>query len=342
MSTLTAVPPAAARRPVPWPRLGWVTWRQHRTALAGAAALLAAVSLYLLIEGLLMRGTAASLGLGRCRTFTSGSCAERAALFQDQYAGMAGLTVTLLQVLAALTGVFLGGPLLGRELESGTYRFAWTQGCGRTRWALAKMVPVAVLVILGGLAFSLLLSWFYQPLITQRVISPLDPRLFDLTGTDFAAWTLAAFALGVFAGAVARRVVPAMAAALAAWAGLALATDLYLRKHYVAPLVGHKLALPRQGALPWTVRAWWVGPDGRPMSASQIFTVAGRMKQAVGRRGTDANAARWLAQHHYASWTSYQPAGRYWPFQLIETGWLLVLATALGAATIWLVRRRAA
>jgi hypothetical protein len=28
--------------------------------------------------------------------------------------------------------------------------------------------------------------------------------------------------------------------------------------------------------------------------------------------------------------------------QFIEAGWLLVLAVALGAATIWLVRRRAA
>jgi len=341
MTTLTAVPPAAARRPVPWPRLAWVTWRQHRAALAAAAGLLAAVSLYLLIEGLLMRGTAASLGLGRCHLW-AGSCAERAALFQDQYLGVAGLTTTLLQAMAGLIGVFLGAPLLGRELETGTFRFAWTQGCGRARWALAKMVPLAALVTGAGLAFSLLLSWYYQPFLAQRVTSPLDPQLFDLTGADFAAWTLTAFALGVFAGTLLRRVVPAMAASLAVWSGLALATVLYLRKHYLAPLVGHTLALPRHGALPWTLHRWWVGPDGRPMSASEIFAVSGRMKNAVGPRGTDADAARWLAQHHYASWVSYQPASRFWPFQLIEGGWLLALALLLGAATIWMIRRRAA
>ena len=48
--------------------------------------------------------------------------------------------------------------------------------------------------------------------------------------------------------------------------------------------------------------------------------------------------------HHgygYALWTSYQPASRFLPFQLIEGGWLLALSVVLIAATVWLVRRRA-
>jgi hypothetical protein len=32
---------------VPWTKLAWVTWRQHRPALTGAAAFLGLVSLYL-------------------------------------------------------------------------------------------------------------------------------------------------------------------------------------------------------------------------------------------------------------------------------------------------------
>ena len=42
------------------------------------------------------------------------------------------------------------------------------------------------------------------------------------------------------------------------------------------------------------------------------------------------------------NWTSYQPASRFWPFQWIEGGWLLALSVLLIAATVWLVRRRAA
>ena len=52
--------------------------------------------------------------------------------------------------------------------------------------------------------------------------------------------------------------------------------------------------------------------------------------------------AQCLAQHGYTQWTSYQPASRFWPFQWIEGGWLLALSVLLIAATVWLVRRRAA
>ena len=46
----------------------------------------------------------------------------------------------LLQVVPALIGAFVGAPVLARELETGTFRYAWTQGFGRWRWALAKLV----------------------------------------------------------------------------------------------------------------------------------------------------------------------------------------------------------
>ena len=33
--------------------------------------------------------------------------------------------------------------MLARELETGTFRYAWTQGFGRWRWTLAKLAPLA-------------------------------------------------------------------------------------------------------------------------------------------------------------------------------------------------------
>ena len=50
----------------------------------------------------------------------------------------------------------------------------------------------------------------------------------------------------------------------------------------------------------------------------------------------------WLARQHYTQWTSYEPASRFWHFQLIEGGWLLALSVILLVATVWLVRRKAA
>jgi hypothetical protein len=49
----------------------------------------------------------------------------------------------------------------------------------------------------------------------------------------------------------------------------------------------------------------------------------------------------WLAQHHFTQWWTYQPQGRFWPFQLIEGSWLLALSIILIAATVWLIRQRA-
>jgi hypothetical protein len=57
-------------------------------------------------------------------------------------------------VLPVLLGAFAGGPLLSRELDSGTFRFAWTQGAGRTRWALATLLVPAIALTAATGAFT--------------------------------------------------------------------------------------------------------------------------------------------------------------------------------------------
>ena len=42
----------AGLRPVPWRRMAWVTWRQHRIALGGVAACLGALAVYVRSVGL--------------------------------------------------------------------------------------------------------------------------------------------------------------------------------------------------------------------------------------------------------------------------------------------------
>ena len=104
---------------------------------------------------------------------------------------------------------------------------------------------------------------------------PLSTRVFDLHGIAFAAWTLAAFAIGVLAGMLIRRVVPAIAATLAVYAGLALATTVYLREHYMAPLLTSQLNLPGSA---WVVSQWYA-KDGRfafPSRGSQLVSAFSR------------------------------------------------------------------
>jgi hypothetical protein len=51
--------------------------------------------------------------------------------------------------------------------------------------------------------------------------------------------------------------------------------------------------------------------------------------------------SRWLSVHHYIYWVSYQPASRFWIFQIIAAAILIGMAALLAFATVRLVRRRA-
>ena len=55
MATPAQPAPEARLRPVPWRGMAWVSWRQHRSALAGLVAVLGAAGLYLYITGMQIR-----------------------------------------------------------------------------------------------------------------------------------------------------------------------------------------------------------------------------------------------------------------------------------------------
>src|SRR5215472_12698074 len=347
MNDMTArtVPPGreedASLRPVPWRGMAWVTWRQHRIALAGAAVFLCALAACLWRVGLGLHQVYSAAAA--CHPATSPICDQ----LQTKVAGMDAILANgyVLQAVPAVIGAFLGAPVLARELETGTFRYAWTQGFSRWRWTLAKLVPLAAAATAGAGAFSFVVSWYYRPYLTNGNLflpetSPLA-GLFALRGVVFAAWTLAAFAIGALAGMLIRRVVPAIAATLAVYAGLAFAAGLYLREHYMTPLVTSNPNVPGSA---WITGQWWT-KDGRfafanpPLSLLNQFCSAG---PGPSGKGGGHSFAQCLAPHGYTQWTSYQPASRFWPFQWIEGCWLLALSALLIAATVWLVHRRAA
>jgi len=330
--------------PVPWRRMAWVTWRQHRFALGGVAVLLGALALYLWLGGLALHHAYAAAAA--CHPASSPGCENLVIDFNGGYGQTADNIATALGIVPALIGAFVGAPVLARELETGTFRYAWTLGVGRRRWTLAKVVPVAVAVAVAAGVFSLLFSWYFQPFFADGARIPLDPKLFDVRGVAFAAWTLAAFAIGALAGLLIRRVVPAIAATLAAYAGLALAAALYLQEHYARPLLTSGLNVPGSA---WTLSQWWTR-GGVTLSQSalrQVFNAAAMQiapvlhSKAQKLQLVTATIPQYLIRHGYTQWTSYQPGGRFWPFQWIEGGWLLALSALLIAATVWLVGRRA-
>jgi ABC-2 family transporter protein len=322
----------AGVRPLPWRRMTWVTWRQHRIALGGVAVFLGALAVYLWITGLQMHHAYAA----DCHPASSIACTIN---FTGKYATTVNIVRVFLQLVPALIGAFAGAPVLARELETGTFRFAWTQGIGRWRWTLGKLVLLAVVLAAAAGAFTALFSWYAAPFFAEGYAIPFATDLFDTLGVAFAAWTLAAFAIGVLAGMLIRRVVPAIAATLAVYAGLALATALYLRQHYMAPLASSNPNLP--GSV-WIVSQWYTknGAFAFPARGTQIANAVTQL--CPPRVQFSVSPAQCLTQHGYTVWSSYQPGSRFWSFQWIEGGWLLALSVLLIAATVWLVRRRAA
>jgi hypothetical protein len=352
--TMPAAPDSegdARLRPIPWRRMAGITWRQHRIALAGVAVLLGALAMYLWTAGTSLHHAWAAAAA--CHPANSPACQSLANAFNasatSHVMGDKGPGGVLLQVVPALIGAFAGAPVLARELETGTFRYAWTQGVGRRRWALAKLVLLAVVLAAGGAAFGALVSWYYQPefAVSNQALglhqnSPLA-TLFSLREVTFPAWTLAAFTTGALAGMLIRRVVPAIAATLAAYAGLAIATAGLLREHYLTPLVTSN---PNPPGTAWIISQWWT-KDGRfafagnpPINLLNQFCSA--PPTGLGKNPPFGTFAQCLAPHGYTQWTSYQPTTRFWPFQWLEGGWLLALSALLIAATIWLVQRRAA
>jgi hypothetical protein len=249
--------------------------------------------------------------------------------------------------LPGIIGAFAGAPLLARELETGTFRFAWTQGVGRMRWALAVVAAGAVGSALVVGAFGALVNWHNQPLVSGGLFQHLRPAAFPTTGLAAAGWTLLGYALGVLAGLLWRKVIPALATAFAVWFGLALLTADELRPHYLTPLKTTGMQIAGN----WLQVAQYWTKGGVRVSADQITSVlasqgfqsvngGGKVTVSPGEAPRSIDPVHYLMQHGYLQVTTYQPDSRYWTFQWIEFGWLVALSVVLIATALWLLRRK--
>ncbi len=341
-STVALVPPPQLR-PIPWRRLAWVAWRRQRTMVLATLALLGLLAIYLLVTGLQMRS--AWHTVQACTPRQSSSCNFAWNAFRNSYSNP-GILSALFIFAPLLIGAFAGAPLIGRELETGTFRYAWTQGVGRARWTTALIVAGAVAVAVMTGAFGALIAWHDRPLWDTDVTARLGAQEFPTTGVAIVGWSLAAYAIGVLAGLLWRRVLPALATAIGIAFALALATSK-LRPHYLAPLKTKSLDFVPGSQ---TIQQWWEKAGAvvstndlnaalRSAGVEQIDAGGGGNATAV-TPGDGTDPVTFLLNHGYTQWTSYQPAGRYWTFQWIEFGWLTALAVLLMTATFFLVRRR--
>lgn len=336
-----------------------LAWRQFRTeAIAGIGALVV-VAVVLAVTGPhLMDVYRASPG----QVATTDTALQTALM-------------AVLLVGPALVGVFFGAPLIARELESGTFRLAWTQGVTRARWLMVKLalVGLASSVLAGGL--SLMVAWWANPIniVNQNRFSP---SLFGMFGIVPFGYALFAFALGVTTGLLFRKTLPAMATTLVGYVGARFAATYWIRPHFQSPLTkslklgpnafggfvmtpsGVRVAAPNL-TVPngWVLSTSIVDKAGNPPTSAFLnkacpgiatplhvgssgVNLRGGSKQAMLAPGGQFQhcVSEIAAKFHGVA--TYQPASRYWPFQIYETALFVVLALALAGVSYWWLRRR--
>jgi hypothetical protein len=322
----------------------WLVWRQHRAQLYAGAALLVAFAITIVITGVQVanqyHAAQAACAAGR-------ACPHLGGLFLGSH--VVGFLVIATLGAPLLVGLFWGAPLVAAEAEAGTAQFAWMQSVTRKRWLAVKIGWMLLAAAVWGGVISALVTWWEGPNNALQ-LDAFKPGRFDIMGIVPVAYSLYALALGVAAGAVTRRVLPAMAITLAGFVGARAAIALWLRPHYMtAVTVFYKVT---GGYTPpgsyWQVASGVIGPNGRSLPQPNdvpyfdgipVGYLPSPCATAVNGPSSPTPACT-QALSHYRSFLTYQPADRYWPFQGIESGIFLALAAALVAVTAVVLLRR--
>jgi hypothetical protein len=320
-----------------------LVWRQYRAQGAIAFALLAAFAAVILADGFQIASHWHSILT---------TCSGNSACLQQQEPLVNGVVSDLPDIsliVPTVLGILWGAPLVAHELESRTTDFAWAQSVTRTRWLAVKIGWVLLAAVACGGAIAALTTWWSGP-INALSASAFVPGQFDIQGIVPIGYAVFAMALGIAAGTVARRTLPAIAVALGGFIALRLVISEFLRPHYMAAVTTYykvtgSFTPPGQA---WVLSQGAVSRTGRVVAAGwgDLYPALPASCQRLlpgsptGKGTSESAVFSCMQAHGWRGFATYQPAGRYWPFQGIETGIYVLLAAALIGLTFVIIRRR--
>jgi hypothetical protein len=323
----------------------WLVWRQYRAQAAIASVLLAAVAAVILVDGFQIASHWHSIIV---------SCAGSTACLQQQGPLVNGVVSDLPYIsliVPVVLGMLWGAPLVAHELETRTSDFVWAQSVTRMRWLTVKTGWLLLAAAACGGAIAALTTWWSGP-INALSANAFYPGQFDTQGIVPIGYAVFAMALGIAAGTVARRTLPAIAVVLGGFIALRLVIGDVLRPHYMTAVTTYYRLT---GSFTPPGQAWLLGQGGVsrtgvavPKGWGSLGNVAPAACQSLlnaspglgSKGGPLIPVLSCLQAHGWRGYATYQPAGRYWPFQGIETGIYVLLAAALIAVTFAIVRRR--
>jgi len=331
----------------------WLTWRQYRAQFAVGTAIMAALCLLLVLTGLQFvsqyHAIITECASGAHNGPTAVNCSIGGGLFSG--GPTVGFVSLILLATPVLAGLFLGAPMVAAEFEAGTTQFGWMQGVTRARWFAVKAGWLLLASAAWGAVMAALTTWWASPTNAEHG-SEFYPGRFDVLYLVPVAYAVFAMALGICAGALIRRTVPAMAVTLGGFIAARVAVTLWLRPHYLSAVTAVR-SLPGQTRL---TGSYWLlgqgtrnpagqlmaGPQNQPaafgVGVSSLPKACAGLAKPTGGLTSSCRAAL----TGFRSFVTYQPASRFWPFQGIETGVFVVLAAILLAVTaVVLIRRDA-
>jgi ABC-type transport system involved in multi-copper enzyme maturation permease subunit len=181
----------------------WFTWRQFRTQALTIAAVLLVFLAVLALTWTQVTDLARDTGFTGCQADKCGDAAQAFlnGLSNEAAGSLYYAGTVLLFVLPALLGIFLGAPLVAREMETGTYRMIFSQSVSRRRWLLVKLVVGGVAAALSAGVASLVMSRWAAPI--DQAGSRVSPATFAARGIVPIAY--AALATPVATGPDSRR-----------------------------------------------------------------------------------------------------------------------------------------
>lgn len=265
-----------------------VAWRQFRLPACIAVGFLVVAAIVFGVTGPHLSSVyhAYLAELARCRRTRACAQVSDPVATTDQLLANAGAVV--LVVAPAILGIFWGAPLIARELETGTFRLAWTQSVTRTRWLVVKLALGAVASMAFCGLYTFMLNWWESPLnhVEHNDFSLSGFGLHGITPIGYGAF---AFALGATLGLLFRRTLPAMATTLVVYIAAREGDTYGLRAHYAAPetmvrhigaTTGFGLAQTPAGVIvqaptvtlpnAWVLSARYVGSHGNQPTAAWV------------------------------------------------------------------------
>ncbi|MFJ6516540.1 ABC transporter permease [Streptomyces sp. NPDC091406] len=238
---------------------------------------------------------------------------------------------TVLVLLAALVGVFVAGPLIARELESGTFRLAWAQSVSPAHWLAARLAVPAALTVTGLTVLVIAYRWGLWALRAGPYRSELRWHangVFPGTGPAILGYALLAVAVGALCAVLVRRTLLSMS--LTALVLGAVGISLGIRRYELWPTSFRKSAEIMDYA-----------PGDWPIESGMLTASGERLywQDCFGADPTQSFEACMRGRGGIDYFSDYHPASHYWPLQLAETGILLALAALAVFAAFRVLRR---